>query len=105
MVLETQYRLAAHKKNENHYLRRKRRKDNGNADKAVVEKKRKKASETITSFFKGINSMKLVVIRKGQQMMLRYGDVNLVMSYGKEMMMMEIGGLYMRVQRKVPSPV
>ena len=26
-------------------------------------------------------------------MMVRYGDVNLVTSYGKEMMMMEIGGL------------
>ena len=26
-------------------------------------------------------------------MMVRYGDANLVTSYGKEMMMMEIGGL------------
>ena len=37
--------------------------------------------------------MKLVVIQKRQQMMVRYGDANLVTSYGKEMMMMEIGGL------------
>ena len=38
--------------------------------------------------------MKFVVIKKRQQMMVRYGDVNLVTSYGKEMMMMmEIGGL------------
>ena len=37
--------------------------------------------------------MKLVVIRNRQQMMVRYGDVSLVTSYGREMMMMEIGGL------------
>ena len=56
VVFETQYCLAAHKKNENHYLRRKRRKDNGDADRDVVEKKRKKRTETITSIFKGRDS-------------------------------------------------
>ena len=56
MVYETQYRLATHKKNKNHNLRQKRGKGNGDADKAVVEKKRKKATETIASFFKGRNS-------------------------------------------------
>ena len=56
MVFETKYRLAAHKKNKNHFLRQKRGKDNGNTDKAVLEKKRKKATETITIFFKGRNS-------------------------------------------------
>ena len=56
MVFETQYRLDARKKNKNHFLRRKRGKDNGNADEAVLKKKRKKATETITSFFKGRNS-------------------------------------------------
>ena len=56
MVFETQYRLATHKKNENHYLRRKRGKDNGHADKVYAEKKRKKTTETTTSFFKGRNS-------------------------------------------------
>ena len=56
MVFQTQYHLAAHKKNENHYLRRKRGKGNGDTDKAAVEKKRKKATKTITSFFKGRNS-------------------------------------------------
>ena len=37
--------------------------------------------------------MKLVVIRKRQQMMVRYSDVNLVTNYEKEIMMMEIDGL------------
>ena len=55
-MFETQYCLAAHKKIENHYLRQKRGKDNGDADKAAVERKRKKATETITTFCKGRNS-------------------------------------------------
>ena len=36
--------------------------------------------------------MKLVEIRKRKLMMVRYGDVNLVTNYGKEMMRMEVGG-------------
>ena len=56
MMFETQCRLAAHKKSENHYLRRKMGNDNGDADKVVVEKKRKNATEAITIFFKGRNS-------------------------------------------------
>ena len=58
-MFETQYRIAAHKKNENHFLRRKREKDNGDTDKAVVEKKRKRTPEIIISFFKGRNSDKV----------------------------------------------
>ena len=58
-MFETQYRIAAHKKNENHFLRRKREKDNGDTDKAVVEKKRKRTTEIIISFFKGRNSDKV----------------------------------------------
>ena len=40
-------------------MRQKRGKDNGDAVKAVVEKKRKKATEAITSFFKGGNLDKI----------------------------------------------
>ena len=63
MVFETQYRLATHKKNENHYLRRKRGKDNGDADKVYAEKKERRQLKQQQVFSREEIRMKLVVPR------------------------------------------